>query len=242
MPTTYEVVFRLRTVLRQITFADVHRLACYLVEEPGPEAHAAQVKSFSVWPLHYDNDRWYLTINAVNDSEQWDRRINDRLAKTPHLGPDIPLVGPRLHVARVSFSEIAKQSPRTRQRVTFVSPTTFSRNGRSYALPDPVLIHRQLARKWNLFAPPELKWSDETVEQLCQTVVLESANIEASRLPNLGSRVGFVGSAEFRTEHTSAAIFSSLWHFATFCGVGSLTTQGLGAVQLPIDERSARTK
>jgi hypothetical protein len=231
VPTAYEIAFRLPSFTRHISFADLHRLACYLVEDEGEDAHSEQVKSFSVRPLEQDAECWYFRLNVLDDELQLDDRITERLGRSPHLGRDLPLLEPAARAMRISYGDLANLAINTSAYIEFVSPTTFSRNGRSYALPDPMLIHRQLAKKWYSFAPHELEWSEDETNLLLSSVTLRSANINAAPIDGFGSRVGFVGTAEFLASREAARMLSVLWGFATYCGVGALTTQGLGAVR-----------
>lgn len=231
MPTAYEIAFRLPPFTRHISFADLHRLACYLIEDEGEDAHSEQIKSFSVRPLEHDGEFWYAHLHILDDDLRLDDRITDRLGRSPHLGRDLPLLNPSTRVLHSPYGSLANTAIRTTARIEFASPTTFSRNGRYYALPDPMLVHRQLVKKWNDFAPSELELPEEQSNLLLSSVSLQSADIRVEKIDGFGSRVGFVGTAEFRASPESARIFSMLWRFAAHCGVGALTTQGLGAVR-----------
>jgi CRISPR-associated endoribonuclease Cas6 len=232
VPTRYCISFNLPDVQRHINFADLHRLACYLVEEPGREAHAEQVKNFSVWPLQYDEHEWHLQLHDLDDSVSLGQ-IESRLKHTPHLGRDRPLMNSRVAVDCVTFENLAATMPRYEQAVEFVSPTMFSRNARSYPLPDPILVHQQLLKRWNLFAPTALKISENASRDITSSVALERCDVSAERIPNFGARVGFTGTVTFRLRDNSEnRVFASLWEFAAFSGIGALTTQGLGAVRL----------
>ena len=232
MPTRYCVSFTLPEVRRNISFMDVHRLACYLLEEPGPEAHSEQVKGFSVWPLQYDEHEWHLQLHELDDAVSLSQ-IESRLKGTPHLGRDLPLINSRVSYEHTSFDLFFNTPPKREQAVEFVSPTTFSRNGRSYSLPDPVLVHQQLIRRWNLFSPKPLEISESASRELVSAVTLQRCEVSAERIPDFGSRVGFTGNVVFRLGGSAGSdVFSALWQFACFSGVGALTTQGLGAIRL----------
>lgn len=233
MPLRADVTFRLPQSTRHIGFRDLHRLGCYLAEPASHAAHTRQDKDFAVWPLLEDDGRVVFRLHALSDEDAIAERVRSRVVVTPHLGPDLPLLDPSLDVQRVTFEQLASRDPVTSVRVEFVSPTMFSRNGRNYALPDPVVVHQHLVRRWNLFAPEPLRITEDDARSLLRAMTLEATDIRADRIPDIIGRSGFIGSATFHLIGRSSANrrhLRSLWSFAEYSGVGALTTQGLGAL------------
>ena len=233
MPARIDVGFTLDGESRLISFADVHRLVCYLAEDGGAEAHHRQTKDFAAWPLLEDPRGFTLRINSLNDDHDLASRVRARLAGTPHLGSDLPLRSPRVESTAATYATLASAGAARSVTVEFVSPATFSRNGRSYGLPDPVLIHQQLARRWNELAPRASQVEEQLVKDLCSKVVVDDADVEVRTIHGVTGRIGFTGRARFavtaggRAERT---LLRTLWAFAEYSGVGAMTAHGLGAV------------
>lgn len=123
-----------------------------------------------------------------------------------------------------------------RQRLTFASPTLFSRTGSlPVPLPLPEYVFGSLLDRWQAFSSlalhPDLRQfvqqhiGIEAFEGHTQTVSLE----RAAR----GSHTGFTGSATFSAHNAQGPCFAH-WHalglYAAFSGVGKHTTIGLGQV------------
>lgn len=233
MPERIDVAFRLGGPPRLISFADVHRLVCYLAEDARRDAHHKQVKPFAAWPLLEDAEGFVLRINSLDDSHPLASRVAERLLGTPHLGADLPLVAPRMSSLTCPYAELVASGRAKKSTVEFISPATFSRNGRSYGLPDPVLVHQGLARRWNALAPANLALHDDEVNDLCARVRTTSADIEVRELHEYPGRIGFTGRVTFSIGGGSPHLrtpFRVLWAFAEYAGVGAMTVHGLGAV------------
>lgn len=215
----------------QVYPARLHGAACSMLE--GNEtAHAAQHKPFSVGPL----------IEASSGQTRW--RVGwlgsaepPPIPKTVALGPSrcpVRLASPQL----MSFAELLAGRPVRHADLQFISPTFFGRKGRDLPLPDPVLIIRSLATRWDAHAPPELALPAEVLTALLDTVYLADAAIDTRRaqVSRTMWQTGFVGAAQLAlTKAADAAtteVFTALTRFAEFAGVGAQTTHGFGAVRL----------
>lgn len=118
-----------------------------------------------------------------------------------------------------------------------LTPTYFSRNGRDVPLPDPVLVMRSLAQRWNVFAPTGLAIDDTLSKALLSAVLLTDAAVHTVRV-QVGRdawQTGFIGDAELALTHTAApdagAVFAALLRFATAAGIVAQTTYGFGEVR-----------
>jgi CRISPR-associated endoribonuclease Cas6 len=221
--------------------AHLHGAACKLFEPPDAD-HAAQRKPFAVGaPL------------AVDGSAIW--RLGWLLDAPPPTAwpPGQLLLGestcPILdtQTRHVPFATLAASEPVTRRLVRFVTPTYFSRNGRDVPLPDPVLVFRSLAQRWNAFAPASLTINDELSRALVSAVLLSDASVDtvSVQVGRLAWQTGFVGDAEFGLTRTAApgvaAVFAALSRFAAIAGVGAQTTHGFGEVSPELLDAPART-
>ena len=119
-----------------------------------------------------------------------------------------------------------------------VSPMYFSRNGRDHPIPDPVLIVRSLARRWNVAVPATVAIPDELRDRLCAAVLLADMQGGTVAAPVTTSRdqVGFVGTVRLElprhAELDIGVVFAALMRFAELAGIGAQTTHGFGAVDL----------
>lgn len=237
----YSIEIRARTsvdVGRHISFRDMHRLACYLAEPASKSAHELQVKPFAIWPLMTEGEHFIIRLAVLIDDVAMVRRISGRLKATPHLGEDIPLAIEGCTIDTQSFEDLSRSIPRSQILVDCVSPVVYSRNGKYYALPDPHLVHRGLVMRWNEFAPKQSHVTDDDARQLLSTVEMIGCKIEAANVKDMGRRIGFTGSVKYKVSSDSnedvQRWFTALWRFASFSGLGSMTTHGLGAVNINI--------
>lgn len=208
----------------------LHAAACYLLEPPGAD-HTAQRKPFTVGaPVAEDGTvTWRLG---------WLPDLPLPAAWPPR---ELRLGGSTCRVldARARhqpFAALAASRPVARGLVRFLTPTYFSRNGRDVPLPDPVLIMRSLAQRWNVFAPTGLALDDTQCKALLSAVLLTDADVHTVRV-QVGRdawQTGFLGDAELALTHTAAphvgAVFAALLRFATIAGIGAQTTYGFGEV------------
>jgi CRISPR-associated endoribonuclease Cas6 len=127
--------------------------------------------------------------------------------------------------------------------VEFLTPTVFSRNGRDYPLPDPVLALRGLHQRWTARADPAAPAGSRHagpeaggVDGALGSVVVEHLDGHTQLVEAPTRRIGFTGSATFalrgRSSPAADQAFAALWAFAALAGVGRSTTYGLGAVEV----------
>lgn len=236
---------------RRVSGTDVHRLACYLMEQPGVGAHERQVKDFAVWPpVFVGSDASGADLLELRLAwlahERFDRaRLLRRLGERPNLGLDVPIAVESHSITESTFAGFVTQPGSPSQKVMFLTPTTFSRNGRDYPFPDPVLLHQRLIARWNdhAGAVPQFAIADQVARSICSKVVVTAHSIQTAVVEAPVPRTGFVGSVEFalrgRSSGDELRVFAALWRFAEFSGVGSGTTYGLGAIELVTDSGPA---
>jgi CRISPR-associated endoribonuclease Cas6 len=225
-----------------IGYKDLHRLACFLIEDSGVEAHEQQAKPFAIWPLIVDDaDEGIveITIQSLVDDplvvERVSARLNGHEGRKANLGKDTPLHNAMLNISEVLWDELAAMPPASSVEVELLSPMTYSRSGVSYPLPDPILVHRQLTTRWNQYAPDDfMQIPDDLSREINGAISLTQVSISSVRLQEFNNKIAGVGTFAFQVDKKSDALirewFASLWSYAQFCGLGAMTTQGLGAV------------
>jgi CRISPR-associated endoribonuclease Cas6 len=248
MPTVFNIEFRPeRPFTRPVAPRDLHRLACYLLEHPGRDAHSDQNKAFSVWPLeiHHDGElvgaqptRVGVRLCQLDDDPLRGEQLQRNLAKQPNLGREHPLVPLSIEVTEVAAHELVPAVGASAVQVQFLSPTHFSRNGRRYCLPDPVLVWGRVADRWNVHIEDvaALRIDDALKRAVAGTITLTHCDIRTVGAPHRPD--GFVGRVDFslgaRPEPQVSQAFTAVWRFTELCGVGALTTQGFGAVEVTL--------
>jgi len=215
----------------QVYPARLHGAACAMLED-GSVPHTAQHKPFSVGPLFKGNTgrtQWRLGWLAATDPPP--------IPETVALGSARCEVQPA-RPASVTFAELLAGPPVRRAELHFLSPTFFARKGRDLPLPDPVLIMRSLASRWDAHAPDELMLPTKELSALLDSVYLDDMAIESHRaqVSQTMWQTGFVGAARLALtragDGVTTQVFTALTRFAEFAGVGAQTTHGFGAVRL----------
>ncbi|WP_217130045.1 CRISPR system precrRNA processing endoribonuclease RAMP protein Cas6 [Streptomyces sp. AC558_RSS880] len=247
MPQRWHLLLRPDQATRRkhVLPAHLHGLACQLLEGAGADHHG-QVKPFSVTPLVEAPDApgcAAFTLGWLDD------RTMPPLEKL--VGEQVRLGSQHFTVEDVRgegapYAALLSLPTSHRAAVDFLSVTYFSRSGRWIPLPDPELVYRSLARRWNAFATGH-PVSDETLTDLLASVALSAHDIASAAVElGQGHRIGFRGHATFtlpRRPNTPAAssVFTALSHFAELAGVGAQTTHGLGWTRVDVSspERSA---
>jgi CRISPR-associated endoribonuclease Cas6 len=205
----------------------LHGLACALLEGDGVD-HDSGIKPFTVWPLRQDPDGQVLRLTLLGNDDQSGRPIPDRM----RLGSQVFEVRQRRDLF-VPFASLVG-GPLIRQaRLSFETPTYFSRNGRDLPLPDPVLVFRSLLNKWNLHAPDHLDIGEAIARDLLDRVVVLDADVHtlSTEAAHRARRTGFVGTVGFSVGSCSdeiAGAFTALVRAAEYLGVGAQTTRGFG--------------
>jgi len=225
-----------------VPYRDLHRLACFLMEDPGDEAHQNQEKTFSIQPpVFMDHGRTVeLHLNSLVDDLNIVDRLQERLlgikGQTANLGQAYPLQDSAIYRIEESWDDFRLLTPARTVSIETVSPITFSRNGDSFNLPDAKVVHSQLIRKWKAVAPESSASIDQEAEDdLMQNIVLDSFDINSRHIEETWKRRCFEGTFSYTVRSHSKAtqlLFAQLWAFATYSGVGAMTTHGLGAIEI----------
>ncbi|MDT9692643.1 CRISPR system precrRNA processing endoribonuclease RAMP protein Cas6 [Streptomyces sp. P9(2023)] len=231
MPTTWHLHLRAeRPVERQVTPAQLHGLACALLEGLGADHHG-QTKPFSVTPLMqapHAPGHALLTLGWLDDRTV--PPLQKRAGEQVRLGGQLFTIED-IHAQGAPYAALLALPRAERVSMDFLSVTHFTRKGRWIPLPDPELLYTGLARRWNAYAetplPPPL------ITELRETVLLTAHDVKSAPV-DIGQahRIGFLGHATFTLPRTArpevASAFTALSHFAELAGTGAQTTHGLG--------------
>ncbi|MEV3952784.1 CRISPR system precrRNA processing endoribonuclease RAMP protein Cas6 [Streptomyces albogriseolus] len=232
MPTRWQFLLRPteRTRTAPVPPAQLHGLACRLLEGAGAEHHG-QIKPFAVLPLM---EAPHVPGHALLGLGWLDDFAVPPLEKL--VGEHIRLGSQFFTVADIRrdaapYSALLSLPPTRRATLTFRSVTYFTRGDRWIPLPDPELLYGNLIRRWDTFAPEPLP--ESLVTSLLGEVRLTRHTLRSAPV-NLGpaTRTGFTGEATFTLPptagHDLASTFTALSAFAEAAGTGAQTTHGLG--------------
>jgi len=150
--------------------------------------------------------------------------------------------GPVTVHSHAEYAELADAGPADLVVLRALSPTTFTDGGRQVPLPVAATCFVSLGRKWNAFAPPDVRIPDAVEGALRESVVVCRHDI-STRAVRMRSHVeiGFVGTVGFRLMSRNGELckwFGALGRFAEYAGLGAHTTLGMGqtaVVQVGID-------
>ena len=186
-------------------------------------------------------DEFYFRIGLLNGSlidpllsglEKWgDQPFS--LAKFPFVFRSINMLpGTDPWVGASDYTLLAK-TPMNLDALTlkFLSPTSFKLNAGQGIQPFPLpeSVFGSLYRRWNAFAPEELRFSKMQWAGLVSDYELKTRKI---RMEN-SVETGAVGWVQYRfPDPEQARIATILAHFAFFAGVGRKTAMGMGQVVL----------
>lgn len=159
--------------------------------------------------------------------------------------PGIPWKVTRVEVeAEVSYEASSKvhlmnSVPPREWRLDFLTPTTFHGTNGHLPFPLPDSLVNSWMRRWNAFAPVALP-KEELLEWSREKLVVSSYNLrtlparEGERL-----RVGCAGRLTLRALDMPPYLRAAtdlLAHYASFCGSGSHTAQGMGQTRLAMSK------
>ncbi|MDT0616210.1 CRISPR system precrRNA processing endoribonuclease RAMP protein Cas6 [Streptomyces lancefieldiae] len=239
MPTLWHLTLHAaHPARREVTPAQLHGLACTLLEEPRHDHHAAN-KPWSVSPLFAapEPQTAVLRIGWLDDT----RHLGDVFKE----GRELPLGSQRFTLTEAAaehapYEALLAAGPATHAEFQAVTPTYFSRNGTQYPLPDPQLLYGSLARRWNTHAPLDLNIPDTALRELRAHLALSAHDIATRpvHLTATAPRTGYTGHCTFTLTGTPpsavTATFTALSLYAHTAGIGAQTTHGCGHTQVTV--------
>ncbi|MBD2491796.1 CRISPR system precrRNA processing endoribonuclease RAMP protein Cas6 [Aulosira sp. FACHB-615] len=153
-----------------------------------------------------------------------------------NLGGEINLAGVPCRLSKEidishasSFEKLVQIPVQNTIKLQFLSPTSFKQSGAIQPFPLPDLVFNGLLRRWNHFAPPQLKFPEIKWNCLVSAFELKT---HAFKL-EVGGEIGAEGWVRYRfNDNEQAKIATVLAHFAHFAGVGRKTTMGMGQTSI----------
>jgi CRISPR-associated endoribonuclease Cas6 len=224
MPARIDVVLAHKPEL-EVYPARLHGAACAWFEHQ--DSDHSQRKTFSVGPLtgNATESRW--TLGWLGDANP--PPVPDKVT----FGESMAVVVDST-VTPIRFAQLASAPPAALIDFEIVSPMFFSRNGRDYPLPDPVLVTGSLAASWNRHAK-QVQIGAELLEELARCVYLADMDGYTARAPVSYSvkQVGYIGTFTIGltavASHECRSVLAALARFAPVSGVGASTARGFGA-------------
>lgn len=116
----------------------------------------------------------------------------------------------------------------------FLSPTSFKQKQEIQSFPLPELVFGSLLRRWNFFAPPELRFPFIEWKSVVSGYELQTCALKLETSTEIGAK-GWVRYRFRDPEQAKIAVI--LANFASFAGVGRKTTMGMGQACLMENNR-----
>ncbi len=114
----------------------------------------------------------------------------------------------------------------------FLSPMSFKQGQYIQPFPLPELVFSSLQRRWDIFAPEELKFDVIPWQGLVSAYNLQTHALKMEG----GAEIGTKGWIKYRfPDPQQAKIATILAHFAFFAGVGRKTAMGMGQTKLLVE-------
>lgn len=192
-----------------------------------------------------------LQVGIVDDTLV--ERLLDRSAayRRSRQKRDTPrMTEPLRQLAAVTWAQLASARPDhdCLWRLRFASPVTFRRGNRFMPWPAPASVFGSLRATWRTYAAPHVGdlCLDLRLDPLVVTNIDGASHTERlalRRTPNGSSRAdrrpvevtinGFLGTITYAADGpVDTAAVECLTRLAPYCGVGSYTTRGFGAVRV----------
>lgn len=161
----------------------------------------------------------------------------------PHLGQEIFItevacqVSPHIQILTSnSYEKLAQVPSQSQLELEFQTPTSFKQQNIIQPFPLPELVFGGLLRRWNTFAPAELKFDSpqETLRERAEWQGMIAAyDLKTKAIKMKVDEIGSIGWIRYEFPNPQQArIATILAHFAEFAGIGRKTAMGMGQVRL----------
>ncbi|PSB01546.1 CRISPR-associated endoribonuclease Cas6 [Merismopedia glauca] len=179
--------------------------------------------------------RWYVTALSAQVTQFLAQWLKILPAEIPLRNAPLTIRSCQIAFPPTTYRQLFESEQRSTLQLSFISPTSFRRQGHHFPLPVPTNVFHSYLRRWNDFsaipfdAEAFLAWIDKSV--IIHRHRLESAKVQAGKK---GSVTGFTGSIEYGLKPSETdnpdfiRLFGALGKLAPYCGTGHKTTFGLG--------------
>jgi len=119
--------------------------------------------------------------------------------------------------------------------IHFLTPTTFKQDKRYVIFPQESLILQSLISRWNVSFPEAAMDDEDAFQALLRGIHIVDYNLHTTRYPMKQVRLpAFQGriSIETRLPAPMMALWTTLYSFAPYAGIGVKTTLGMGGVSM----------
>jgi CRISPR-associated endoribonuclease Cas6 len=135
----------------------------------------------------------------------------------------------------IPFVNLLKLHPQRNLTLHFLTPTAFKQGPRRLHLPVPVNVFDRPAAIWRMYAPPAIQLPSDWLDWCEANVYVLEHHIHTTKqaINARGTFAGFVGKVQFISadaDETYLRLWQGLGRLASYCGVGSKTTMGMGVV------------
>jgi CRISPR-associated endoribonuclease Cas6 len=181
--------------------------------------------------------RWSFTVLSARVMHWLKNWLTDFPDTLDLRGAPLGFHSVALSLPPTTYDRLLTAPPSKTLNLSFLSPTSFRHRGHHFPLPVPRNLFHSYLRRWNTFSGHPfdqetfLDWIDEFV-------VITRLRLESHKVPGgkKGAVTGFTGAISLSLDSASPAdfahLYSTLGHFAPYCGTGHKTTFGLGQTQL----------
>jgi len=240
MPTTVEVSVKINDP-HSVMLQGIHAHICRWLDTA--DTHRDNAKPFSVTPLlRSESALQTFHLNLLDDSlvDRLSASVGNESDSPLRFGRSIAYLPPNplrviRHLSYDSLADLGATSQHMVWDVDVVTPMVTRSHDRDLVFPLPGSVLKSLHRQWSAWSPGGLIVPREFLA-LPQLHALEFDGSSTSVTVRNRRRVGFLGSVRFgldpsESEAARSAV-SCLMEFARFSGVGSMTTFGLGVVEV----------
>jgi CRISPR-associated endoribonuclease Cas6 len=152
-----------------------------------------------------------------------------------HLGQEIFItevacqISPHVQILTSnSYEKLAQVPSQSRLELEFQTPTSFKQQNIIQPFPLPELVFGGLLRRWNTFAPEEIKFDRAEWQGMIAQYDLKTQSLKMK-----ADEIGSIGWIKYEFPNPEQArIATILIHFAEYAGVGRKTAMGMGQTHL----------
>jgi len=216
---------------------------------------AVKLKPFTVSPLVRLREGEYVFRATlledeygafVSDGIEHALREMPRGGYSVRVGQEILRVAEAPRVWHTSYAELKDNARHDLEiALEFLSPTSFHVNGMDYALPEPRRVFESYLKRWNEFSGWVLEPAEALLDWVTQNVALAFFEIHsAEQVYREYKHIGCVGGVTYCVQKNGwgdadkVHWLNVLAEYATFCGTGRKTTQGMGQTRRVANRRT----